>query len=54
MPLNLNNQGIESGQLFIYTHLESGKKAALPLLPPLRTVRAIFPAHGSSLFKAPL
>ena len=20
MPLNLNNQGIESGQLFIYTH----------------------------------
>ena len=23
MPLNLNNQGIESGQLFIYTHLAS-------------------------------
>jgi len=21
MPLNLNNQGIESGQLFIYTYL---------------------------------
>jgi hypothetical protein len=26
----------------------SGKRAALPLLPPLRTVRASFPAHGSS------
>ena len=22
MPLNLNNQGIKSGQLFIYTHLD--------------------------------
>ena len=34
--------------------LESGKETALPLLPPLRTVHASFPAHGSSLFKAPL
>ena len=29
MPLNLNNQGIESGQLFIYTHLASGIKQVL-------------------------
>ena len=31
MPLELNNQGIESGQLFIYTHLvsQTGRFSAL-------------------------
>ncbi len=33
--------------------LMSGKDTALPPHPPLRTVRASFPAYGSSLSKAP-
>ena len=33
--------------------LLSGKDTALPPHPPLRTVRASFPAYGSSLFEAP-
>jgi hypothetical protein len=32
----------------------SGKEALLPAPPPLRTVRAPFKAHGSSLSKRPL
>ncbi len=31
---------------------ESGKEQSLLTAPPLRTVRASFPAHGSSLAKA--
>jgi transposase-like protein len=33
---------------------KSGKDATLPLRPPLRTVRASFPAYGSSLSKPPV
>lgn len=32
----------------------SGKEQALLLVPPLRTVRASFPAYGSSLYKLAL
>ncbi len=43
-----------SGMSVARSSTRSGKEAALRLLPPLRTVHASFPAHGSSLFKGQL
>jgi hypothetical protein len=34
-------------------YIQSGSRSTLRCLRPLRTVRASFPAYGSSLYKAP-